>query len=153
MTEPDALRRIRTLLLGTLAAGAIGTGTELLLLGHFESPLQFIPLVLLAVGLVTVIWHAAAPSRSSVRVLQVTMTLFLVSGGIGAGLHYDGNVEFELEMYPSMNGFELIQKTLTGATPVLAPGTMALLGLVGLAHAYRHPVLSDDAGTTIDPEG
>jgi hypothetical protein len=28
----------------------------------------------------------------------------------------------------------LVQKTMTGATPVLAPGTMALLGLVGLAY-------------------
>ena len=33
MPEPHAIRRIRTLLLGTLAAGAIGTGAELLLLG------------------------------------------------------------------------------------------------------------------------
>jgi hypothetical protein len=139
LQDTSALNHIRVLLLGTLAAGMIGTMTELLLLGHFESTAQFIPLALLALGLAEVVWHAASPGPASVRALQVTMILFIVSGGIGTGLHYDGNVEFELEMYPSMGGFELIRKTMTGATPVLAPGTMVLLGLVGLAHTYHHP--------------
>jgi hypothetical protein len=40
----------------------------------------------------------------------------------------------------------LVSKTLTGATPVLAPGSMSLLGLVGLAFAYRHPVLQSQPG-------
>jgi hypothetical protein len=52
-------------------------------------------------------------------------------------LHFRGNAEFELEMYLSMAGTELIGKTLTGATPVFAPGTMALLGGLGLAASYR----------------
>jgi len=139
LQDTSALAHIRLLLLGTFVVGSIGTLTELLLLGHFESAAQFVPLVLLAVGLAEVVWHVMAPGKASVRALQVTMVLFIVSGGIGAGLHYDGNVEFELEMYPSMRGLELIGKTLTGATPVLAPGTMVLLGLVGLAHTYQHP--------------
>jgi hypothetical protein len=54
-------------------------------------------------------------------------------------------VEFELEMYPSMRGFELVAKTMTGATPVLAPGTMALLGLIGLSYTYKHPSLETGA--------
>ena len=139
LQESNALTHIRTLLLGTLVLGMIGTGAELLLLGHFESAAQFVPLVLLVTGLAVGFWHVMAAGKASVRALQVTMVLFIVSGGIGVGLHYDGNVEFELEMYPSMSGFELIGKTLTGATPVLAPGTMVLLGLVGLAHTYQHP--------------
>ena len=139
LQETNALTHIRTLLLGTLVVAMIGTAAELLLLGHFESTAQFVPLVLLATGLSVVAWHVVASGKASVRALQVTMVLFIVSGGIGVGLHYDGNVEFELEMYPSMSGFELIRKTLTGATPVLAPGTMALLGLIGLAHTYQHP--------------
>jgi hypothetical protein len=65
---------------------------------------------------------------------------------LGVGLHYDGNEEFELEMYPTMAGVELVQNTLTGATPVLAPGSMTLLGLDGLAHTYRHPSLNANAG-------
>ena len=143
MEHPATLARIRTLLLGTLAFGTIGMTTELLLLGHIESVWQWIPVALLGAGAVILVWHAAAPSRATVRVLQATMMLFIVTGGIGVGLHYDGNVEFELEMYPSMGGFELVTKTLTGATPVLAPGTMAILGLVGLALVYRHPAIEE----------
>lgn len=143
MEHPATLARIRTLLLGTLAFGTVGMTTELLLLGHIESVWQWTPVALLGAGAVILTWHAAAPSRATVRVLQATMMLFIVTGGIGVGLHYDGNVEFELEMYPSMGGFELVTKTLTGATPVLAPGTMAILGLVGLALVYRHPAIEE----------
>ena len=143
MEDPATLARIRALLLGTLAFGIVGMTTELLLLGHVESASQWIPVILLGAGAVILAWHAAAPSRTTVRVLQATMILFIVTGGIGVGLHYDGNVEFELEMYPSMRGFELIGKTLTGATPVLAPGTMAILGLVGLALVHRHPAITE----------
>lgn len=146
--ESPALDRIRRLLLGTLVLGVLGMSAELLLLGHFESPSQIIPLALLAASSIVLVWHIGAPSRISVRALQATMMTFVVSGGIGIGLHYDGNVEFELEMYPSMTGIELIRHTLTGATPVFAPGTMALLGLVGLALVYQHPALGESQDKT-----
>jgi hypothetical protein len=87
----------------------------------------------------------AAPTRKKLRLLQVLMILFLGSGILGVGLHYQGNHEFELEMYPSLSGLELMSKTLTGATPVLAPGSMSLLGVIGLASTYRHPLLRGDA--------
>ena len=138
----DTLTRLRRWLLAIFAFGAIGTSVELLLLGHFESGWERAPLVLLGASILLTLWHLAAPSRSSVRTLQVTMVLLLVTGGIGIGQHFDSNVEFELEMYPSMTGVELIGKTLTGALPVLAPGTITLLGLVGLAHTYRHPCVA-----------
>jgi hypothetical protein len=62
--------------------------------------------------------------------------LFVASGVVGIALHYRGNVEFEREMYPSLAGMELVEKTLTGATPVFAPGAMALLGAIGLLASY-----------------
>ena len=57
----------------------------------------------------------------------------VASGLAGVILHYRGNEAFELEMYPTLSGAALVFETITGATPVLAPGSMALLGLVGLA--------------------
>jgi hypothetical protein len=142
--EGDALVSIRRWLLWTLAAGVAGTELELLLLGHFDSASQVIPLVLLACGAGCVGWYAVAPRRSSVRAMQAMMALFVASGVLGVALHYRGNVEFELEMYPAMRGFELMGKTLTGATPIFAPGSMVLLGLVGLACTHRHPALSGE---------
>ena len=139
MSRVDPSARIRTFLLAVLAVGVTGMGTELLLIGHAESLQQQVPLVLLALGAVTLGWHVLTPRAATVRALQAAMTLFVISGVVGVWLHYQGNVEFELEMYPSMQGIELVQKTLTGATPVLAPGSMTLLGLIGLTHSYRHP--------------
>jgi hypothetical protein len=153
MPLPDASTRIRTFLLATLAVGIIGMSAELLLIGHAESVQQLIPLVLLALGAVTLGWHAVGPRPVTVRALQAAMTLFVVSGAVGVWLHYQGNVEFELEMYPSRGGIELVQKTLTGATPVLAPGSMTLLGLIGLTHTYRHPCIHGGADAFPNEEG
>jgi len=149
----DPAARIREYLLATLAVGMIGMASELLLIGHRETAQQQIPLVLLGLGVAAAVWHAAAPRAATVRALQVVMLLFVLSGVAGVVLHYRGNVEFELEMYPAMSGFELVQKTLTGATPVLAPGSMTLLGLIGLTHTYKHPCLGRGAGALRIEEG
>jgi len=149
----DTSGRIRAFLLVTLAIGMIGMTSELLLIGHRETVLQQIPLVLLGFGIVAAAWHAAAPRATTVRALQMTMLLFVVSGVVGVALHFRGNVEFELELYPGLGGVELVQKTLTGATPVLAPGSMALLGLIGLTHAYKHPCLDRGAPAPRSEEG
>ena len=137
--ESETLAAIRRLLLGALAIGVLGTIGELVLLRHTDQPAQWIPLVFLSAGVPILIWHAAAPSVATVRVLQGLMAAFIILGVLGVGLHYDGNVEFERELHPDERGWEFIRKTLAGATPVLAPGSMVLLGLVGLAHAYHHP--------------
>ena len=143
--EPPALSRLRTILLWTLVFGAAGMMCELLLIGHDESTAQFVPLVLLATGILAAAVLLAAPTRGRLRVLQLLMALFLGAGILGIGLHYQGNNEFELEMYPALSGVELMSKTLTGATPVLAPGSMSLLGVIGLALTYRHPLLRNHA--------
>jgi hypothetical protein len=139
--EAETLASIRKLLLGALVIGVMGTIGELILLRHVDEPAQWIPVVTLVLALPVLIWHASSPSLSSVRVLQGLMALFLVLGVVGVGLHYDGNVEFERELHPTERGWEFLRKTVAGATPVLAPGSLVLLGLVGLAHAYRHPSL------------
>jgi hypothetical protein len=69
------------------------------------------------------------------------MLLFLVAGGAGVILHYRGNTEFERERDPVIAGWDLFRRALQGATPALAPGTMVLLGSIGLLYAYRHPAL------------
>ena len=140
--ESPTLTSLRTLLLAALALGMVGTAGELILLGHIESPAQWIPLAALGAAVLVLLWHAAAPGRNSVWALRLLMTAFIVSGIAGVGLHYDGNVEFERELHPQDDGMTFLTHVLAGATPVLAPGSMVLLGLVGLAHTYRHPSAS-----------
>jgi hypothetical protein len=142
--ESETLASIRRLLLGALAIGVIGTIGELILLRHIDMATQWIPLVVLAVSVPILVWHARSPRVATVRTVQGLMFGFIAIGILGVGLHYNGNVDFERELNPSERGWTFIRKTVAGATPVLAPGSMVLLGLVGLAHAYRHP--SADGG-------
>jgi hypothetical protein len=144
--EPRPLSTIRKILLWGLLAGSTGTLLELLLIGHDEMATQLTPLVLLGVGILVAGWTLISPRVTAIRTLRLLMAVFVASGLLGVVLHYKGNEEFELEMSPSRAGMSLISKTLTGATPVLAPGSMSLLGLVGLAFTHRHPALRSQPG-------
>lgn len=130
------------MLLFVLVLGLAGTGTELLLLQHYEDSWQLVPLFLIALALLTLTWHALTHEPASVRAIQAVMALFLFSGIAGLWFHYHANSEFELEMDPSLAGLQLFKESMSGATPALAPGTMIELGLIGLVYTYRHPQLT-----------
>ena len=138
--ESSTLTFIRRLLLASLAGGIVGTAAELILLGHVDSAAQWIPVVALAAAVPLLFWHAMRPGPLTVRLIRVIMCAYIVCGLIGVGLHYDGNIEFERELHPKDDGLAFLRHTLAGATPVLAPGSMVLLGLLGIAHVYKHPI-------------
>ena len=143
MLDPSGnpVRIIRAILLVTLVSGLVGLGAELLLLEHFEDWRQKIPLALLSLALLVLLWHGVDRRGAPVRALQVVMVVFIAAGAIGMTLHYQGNVEFELELRPSLSGMELFRKSMMGATPALAPGSMIQLALIGLAYTCKHPRL------------
>lgn len=139
--EPTTLVIIRRVLLAILLIGMAGTTIELLLLKHVEEATQLIPLVLLGLAFVSVAWHARRPTARSLMTVQIVMVLFVATGLIGMVLHYQANVEFQLEMDKSLSGMPLFWKAVAAkAPPALAPGSMSQLGLIGLAYSYRHPV-------------
>ena len=134
---------LRQLLLALVLLGIVGLEVELALLRHAESFEQWIPHVALMVGLLSTLAAYARPARSTLRAFQVVMLIFLVVGTLGVYLHFQGNVEFALERNPSLSGTALIWKALRGATPALAPGALAQLGLLGLLYTYRHPAFAE----------
>ncbi len=139
--DNSTVRTTRVLLLALFAFGVVGSGVELLLLEHTEDAWQLSPLILMGLSLTVIVWLVLDPRRVSLRVFQAMMLLYVASGLIGLYLHYRGNVEFELEMYPGLSGMALFWEALKGATPSLAPGTMLVLGLLGLLYTFRHPAL------------
>jgi hypothetical protein len=142
LDEAATLTRIRRILLFVLLLGLLGTGTELLFQRHFEDPSQLIPLVLIAIALSATFWHLLRRGAGGLRVLQITMVLFIAAGVLGMYLHYGANVEFQREVDPSLGGLSLFWKAMAAKTPpALAPGSMAQLGLIGLAYTYRHPAI------------
>ena len=135
--ESVVLERLRLWILGVIVLGLIGTMTELILLEHDEQALQFVPLVLMVLGAVALVWHAAAKDTASLRSLQVVMGLFVLSGFAGMAAHFNGSAEYQLELSPDMSNWELLEKILHAkAPPLLAPGMMIQMGLLGLAYAF-----------------
>jgi hypothetical protein len=131
----DALRRF---LLAIFLLGVAGISGELWLMGHYEDFYQQIPLALFALALVAVTAALLRPGRGTVNLFRAIMTLFVVSGIIGAVLHFQVNMEFQLEMDPSLQGVNLYKKAILAKTPpALAPGAMIQLGLIGLAYTFR----------------
>jgi hypothetical protein len=135
------LAELRVILLAVLLFGLVGTATELVLIGHDENVWQWIPLVILAIAIFMAFGMFATRHRAATavtRLFQGSMVLLILSGALGSTLHYRANMEFKLEMDPSMSGFALFWSVLRAkAPPSLAPGTLALLGLLGLACAFR----------------
>ncbi len=133
-------------LLALFVFGVLGIGTELGLLGHYEDYKQYVPLILLTLGLAGALWVAMAPSRRSLLLFRWLMIAFVVGGLTGLVLHYRTNVEFELELYPATKGWQLFWESIHGATPALAPGTMIQLGLLGMLATLRHPAAKRPEG-------
>jgi len=132
----------RRLILVVLVIGMAGIAAELLLLAHDEDWLQFIPLVLLALGVAALVVITVRPSAGAVRAWQGLAVLFVLSGLLGTGLHFQANIEFQLEVDPSLSGLALYTKAARAkAPPALAPGAMVQLGLLGLIFTFRHPSL------------
>lgn len=138
------LATIRSILLVTIVLALIGTGLELVFLGHFDDPAQLIPLGLIAPALMALGWYSITRGRRSIRVFQVLMALFMIAGIAGIVLHARSNIEFATEMYPNIERMELLRKTAAGAIPALAPGVMIQIGLLGFAYAFRHPALKKE---------
>jgi hypothetical protein len=135
--------RARRLLVGVFVLGVVGISLELLLLGHDEDAWQAIPLALAGLALPSVVVVAVSRSAAWIYACRTLMGLFILSGVVGAGLHFQVNVEFQRDIDPSMGELALMRKAIRAKSPpALAPGAMIQLGLIGLTSTYRHPRLS-----------
>ena len=132
---------LRRILLAITFLTILGLLGELSLLDHRDSAVQWTPYVVLGIALASTIHVALRPSRASLRGFQGVMLLQIGTALAGLIFHYRGNVEFEIERDESLRGLALFWESIRGATPLLAPGALAQLGLVGLAFTHRHPAL------------
>tara|TARA_B100000925_G_scaffold198898_1_gene150649 strand:- start:408 stop:614 length:207 start_codon:yes stop_codon:yes gene_type:complete len=57
-----------------------------------------------------------------------------LAGLMGVVLHLNSNYEFEKEMKPTSNSFDLFIESLSGALPALAPLNLVLLAMVGYSY-------------------
>src|SRR5258708_38953990 len=131
------IERRRRWILIILVLGLVGTVTELVVLEHYEQPLQFVPLVLIVAALGVLWWEFRRRDVASRRAMQIVMALFVLAGFGGLAAHFYGSAEYQLELNPDMSTWELLEKILRAkAPPLLAPGMMLQLGLLGLAYVF-----------------
>lgn len=150
--EQNLHSTFRKILLAITWLGVVGLIAELLLIEHYEKRWQIIPLALLGMSLATLIPITWWPSDQSLRAFRIVMAICVLSAPFGIWQHYSGNTEFELERRRELRGAPLMWRALHGATPVLAPGAMAQLGLLGLALTFRHPALRRRNGASTTTE-
>src|SRR5260370_31684181 len=79
----DRIEMLRRWILGVLVLGLLGTVTELVLLEHYEQPLQFVPLVLIVAAVAVLIWEFRLHDVASRRAMQIVMALFVLAGFVG----------------------------------------------------------------------
>ena len=141
----DRIELLRRWILIILVLGLLGTVTELVLLEHYEQPLQFVPLVLIVAALGVLWWEFRRRDVASRRAMQIVMALFVLAGFVGFAAHFYGSAEYQLELNPDMSNWELLEKILRAkAPPLLAPGMMLQLGLLGLAYVFSDSKLSKE---------
>lgn len=133
---------LRTVLLVLVGVGALGLLVELALLEHWTAAPQFVPLATLTLVLVATASALVRPDRTTLRLFGAVMILAVVAGLTGIGFHFFDNWAFEREVAPDASAVAILGPVLTGATPLLAPGSLVQLGLTGLVAIYRHPALS-----------
>ena len=131
------------MLLLVLLLGMSATLVDLLLLAHYEDTAQLIPIALLGLAILIAIVHGVRPTGSNVRALQGAMLAIVVAGLAGIGFHFNGAAAFQLDIDPSQTWWAVTRKVARAQSPpVLAPGAMLQLGLIGLVYTFRHPVVA-----------
>lgn len=112
----------------------LGTVSELYLLNHYEDTLQFIPILSIGLLLLLVLVLFFYRSKFLHMVFKILLVLTALSGIYGSFLHLQANYEFELEMTPTLSGWDLFLESLSGALPALAPLSMVVLALIGYSY-------------------
>ena len=78
----------------------IGTSVELLLAEHWQDPIQLLPFVFCALGLVVVAAALWRPGRTTLLSLRGVMALLVAGSLFGIYEHVEANVAFELDIRP-----------------------------------------------------
>lgn len=136
MIERTAFHRVeRTLYI--LAAGLfVGTILELIMLGHDEGTMQLVPFALCGIGLVGIGLARFFPTNPVQRLAQALMATIAAGSLLGAWEHIEGNLGFLEETRPNADAMMKVRAALTGQAPPLAPGMLALGGILAAVAIY-----------------
>ena len=133
--------RLRGILCGLAVLVFLATPVELILLEHTGDWQQLIPFVASFFGLVAAGWVTVEPSRTCLlgaRAIAAAIGLITL---IGVVLHFQANIELELEIHAGQAWTILWKQAVAGAAPLLASGILLMGALLILGATYAHPAL------------
>ena len=141
MSADILVNRYRTFLLLAAGCSCVFTVVELWFEEHTGSTSQLIPFVLCGLGAAAIAAALFRPRRITIKLLRVVMGVMLFGTLFGLYEHLEHNWEFAREIRPNATFSVLLDDTLYGANPLLAPGILALAAILAIAATYFHPVL------------
>jgi hypothetical protein len=147
MSAEVTLSRLRVFLLGLTAALLVGALVELVFSEHTAEPVQIVPFILCALGLIAIATALLSPQRRSLLLLSITMGLVGIGSLFGMYEHIRNNIAFQLEIDPNLTLPQQIATGLGGANPLLAPAILGIAAILALASVYQHPLLSNQRGS------
>ena len=136
MSDRERLVRLTNLLYGLSAIMFGGTMIELLAAKHYQEPMQLVPFVLCAAGLVAIFLAWKRPGRTTVQGMRGLMVVTASATLLGIWKHIEGNIGFIHEMHPTTSGWALIYGALTGRAPLLASGVLAAAAITAIAATF-----------------
>lgn len=152
MSAENITQRFRLFLMTLSAFILVGTVVELWLTEHTKSLVQGMPFILAGLGLLVILVVFFRPHRAMLVSLRIVMALLVLGSFFGIYEHVENNLAFELEIQPNATSSQVFMKALGGASPLLAPGILALAALLALAATYYHPAF-EQQDNIIDKKG
>lgn len=141
MKDRTVEQQFRFFLLVLSALIFLGTLAELSLIEHTEGLVQLLPFMLGGLGIGTVLVMLYVPSRRVIIGVRAVMAGIVLGSVFGIYEHVAHNYAFEMEVSPGSTMGEVIWKALGGASPLLAPGMLALAAVLTVIATYHHPAL------------
>jgi hypothetical protein len=126
--------RLKQVITVTLLFMMVGTLLELYLLEHYEGVWQFIPLICIGASLLTMVSLLFFSTTVLIFLYQILLGATALSGFVGIFFHLRANFEFEQEMKPTAENWDLLVESFSGALPALAPASMVVLALIGYSY-------------------
>jgi hypothetical protein len=120
----------------------IGTLVELSQLNHNREELQFVPFVLLPLGIIAAVLMLVKTGPSVKKAALIVMWVVAVGGLIGMGVHVFGNLEGVIEGGQTLAFGQLIKQAIGGRNPLLAPGTLTIGAAMILAVTYAKKAIT-----------
>lgn len=133
---------LRRFVLAAAVATYLAAAVELILVEHYEEWQQFLPFGMIGLGVLAAGWAWASPGHASVAAARWAGALAVGTSLAGVYWHVTGNLAFVREVMPDAGTAKVLWGTVSGGNPLLAPGMIALAGLLAAAATYRHPALA-----------